>query len=336
MNKIRILVLTDHKNHSAENSVYALLRCLCQHKEVSEVYVASRHYSHNDAFFKDMRTDVVWAKRVDENFAFSSDGNLFNIGLKQQRINSFNGLFLRLPRPITDEFLNFVSDICRNGHTSVINQPEGIIETSSKAFLLGFPELCPPMRLCRTKADILDFVQQFPLVLKPLREYGGKGIVKVLQDGSLTDGSRTLRWEEYMEEVHPKFHTEGVLAMQFLEQVTKGDKRIIVVGGEVMAASLRLPPEGSWLCNVAQGGRSVAAEIEPAEERIISCLAPVLKEKGILICGIDTLVGNDGQRVLSEINTLSIGGFPQAEKQSGRPIIQQTINKIVAYVQQQQ
>jgi glutathione synthase len=41
---------------------------------------------------------------------------------------------------------------------------------------------------------------------------------------------------------------------------------------------------------------------------------------------------DNGKRVLSEINTLSIGGFPQAETQTGQPILQQTIDGIINYV----
>ena len=114
-----------------------------------------------------------------------------------------------------------------------------------------------------------------------------------------------------------------------MKNVTQGDKRILVVGGQIMAASLRLPAENSWLCNVAQGGTSVTAQLETEEEAIIKTISPRLEAEGIFIFGADTLVDDDGKRILSEVNTLSIGGFPQAEKQTGRPIVRETINKIV-------
>jgi glutathione synthase len=125
---------------------------------------------------------------------------------------------------------------------------------------------------------------------------------------------------------------EGFLAMEFLKNVSQGDKRILVLNGQILASSLRLPAEESWLCNVAQGGHSVAAEATSEEIKIIETISPKLLEAGILIFGVDTLVANDGKRILSEINTLSIGGFPQAEKQTKKPILQQTINGIIKYV----
>ena len=111
-------------------------------------------------------------------------------------------------------------------------------------------------------------------------------------------------------------------------------KRQLVVGGEILASSLRLPKEGNWLCNVSQGGESVATEVTEREREIINKINPILASEGILIYGTDTLVDDDGQRVLSEINTLSVGGFPQAEAQSGKPIIKKLLDKIFEHADQ--
>ena len=119
--------------------------------------------------------------------------------------------------------------------------------------------------------------------------------------------------------------------MKYLKNVSKGDKRILVVGGQIMASSLRIPAVGSWLCNVSQGGKSVKSEVTMEEEDIVNTISPSLIAEGILIFGVDTLEDDDGKRILSEVNTLSVGGFPQAQKQSQRPIIKMTIDKIFKY-----
>ena len=120
--------------------------------------------------------------------------------------------------------------------------------------------------------------------------------------------------------------------MKFLDQVVQGDKRIILAGNHILGSSLRLPAEGSWLCNVAQGGSSVSSGIDPEERELIAGVLPFLREEGILIAGIDTLVGDHGERVLSEINSLSVGGFLNLQEQSGKPIIQQLVQIIIDYV----
>ena len=109
--------------------------------------------------------------------------------------------------------------------------------------------------------------------------------------------------------------------MRYLKNVSQGDRRILIVGGEILGASLRLPRQGSWLCNVSQGGKLVANTPIDEEHKIIEMISPNLLDKGILLFGADTLVNDEGERVLSEINTISIGGFPQAETLTRKPEI---------------
>jgi glutathione synthase len=237
---------------------------------------------------------------------------------------------MRLPRPITDQFLEYVVQAAPQA--VLVNHPQGIIKTSTKAFLLEFPDLCPTMQLCRSKEGVRAFAEQFPIVLKPLREYGGKGIVKI-KDGRVDAGAAGEQdLEIYLESITEELEQEGYLAMKFLKNVSQGDKRILVVNGQILGASLRLPTSDSWLCNIAQGGQSTPATVSPEEEAMVKRLMPQLLSAGIVMFGMDTLVNDDGQRVLSEINTLSIGGFPQAAEQTGRPVVELAIDGIIQYV----
>jgi glutathione synthase len=196
--------------------------------------------------------------------------------------------------------------------------------------LLNFQDVCPPIKLCHSVEEILEFANYHELVLKPLKEYGGKGILR-LNKHELQDGDKKYDSETYLKSIETYIQKEGFLAMKFLKNVKQGDKRLIVVDGDIMAASLRMPADGSWLCNVAMGGTSVKTVPDDREIQIIERINPYLKENGILMYGADTLVDDNGDRILSEINTLSIGGFPQAEMQTKRPIIKITIDKIFKY-----
>ena len=329
MKKYNILALTDHKKHSKENSIYALLSTLAIHPQCKNLEIASRANALNHSFFYEMNSTQVHVKKLDKNFAFQTDGKQFFEGLKQKNITEYDAILMRLPRPISDDFLRFLAE--KANQIVIINHPLGIIKTSSKAFLLNFPECCPPMKICHSIAEIIDFAEQFPIVLKPLREYGGKGIFKI-ENGKVYENNTSYEIQTYLLNIKHQIETEGYLMMKYLKNVTQGDKRILVVGGKIMAASLRLPAPNSWLCNVAQGGISVPSELEKEEIDIIKTISPELEQEGIFIFGADTLVNDDGKRILSEINTLSIGGFPQAEKQTGKPIVQNTINKIIKYI----
>ena len=121
------------------------------------------------------------------------------------------------------------------------------------------------------------------------------------------------------------------LAVKFLKNVKQGDKRIVVVNGEIIGASLRLPAKDSWICNVSMGGTSNYTEVEPEEEEIVKLINPILTDMGIVMYGVDTLVNDDGKRVLSEINTTSIGGVPQIAAIRKQPLVEKAVDLIWTY-----
>lgn len=329
MKKLKYLVLTDHSKHSKENSLYSLMQTLAQHENTATVNVVSRGDQRNRNFFTYLKVEPLHGLVAAKDFAYDPLGRNFTTSEEQFVLSDHDVIILRLPRPLSDDFLYFLEDIFKG--KVIINSPEGIRTTSTKKYLLNFPEHCPSMKLVKTKREIREFAALFPIVLKPLKEYGGKGIVKIKDNEVITGEGDLADLETFLEKNNTYIQTEGYLAMKYLKNVNQGDKRILVVNGKIMAASLRLPPKDSWVCNVAQGGRSVKSEADADEVAMIAHISPKLKAAGVLIFGADTLVDDSGKRVLSEVNTLSIGGFPQAEKQTGRPILLETINEIAKY-----
>lgn len=301
---------------------------MLHHKYCASIHVASRGLTENRPFFEDMLADALMGAQINDSFEYTSEGLHYKKSLQKLSVEDFDLVFMRLPRPVSDEFLEWLSTTF--SHATMINNPKGIIETSSKEYLAQFPEVCPDMSLCYSIEAVKQEIKKHPIVLKPLKEYGGKGLLKIDGD-KLDDGTAMHNTGQYLEGIKATIEKEGFLAMKFLKNVSQGDKRILVVGGKILAASLRLPAEGKWLCNIAQGGTSVPSEVTEDEIQMIERISPNLVKKGILIYGADTLVDDDGKRVLSEINTLSIGGFPQAEAQTGKPVIKTLLDKIFDY-----
>ena len=329
MKKFKFLILTDHRGHTVNNSLYALTRELMQHPQCKHIHIVSRGNSQNDDFFLKNKLIPLQGMKAKKGFAFQASGKQFLKTKKEVELKNYDAIFMRLPRPLPDSFLKFMSKASAN--QAIFNHPAGIMNTGSKAFLLNFSSICPDMKLCHTVENILEMAAQFPIVLKPLREYGGKGILKIDGD-ELTDGQTTFNTLEYLNGVKNYIKKEGYLAMKFLKNVSQGDKRLVVVDGQIMASFLRMPKEGSWLCNVAQGGQPQASLPTPEEEEIVRIISPKLKNNGILMYGVDTLVNDEGKRVLSEVNTMSIGGFVSAEGENNNEVIKITIQKIVEYV----
>lgn len=326
MKKYNVLILTDHTNHSKENSVYALALALRNHAMTNQVDIASRGFSENTDFFNKLQPGNILATTITENFRFSENGRLLRQGLKDVRLSEYDLVWLRLPPPLHSSFLSFMDT--EFPEQFVINAPSAIYETGSKAFLMQFQSVCAPMKICRSLEDIIEFKKQFPIVLKPFRGYGGKGIVRI--DGDIVwIGDKQITFKEFAATFKEK--KEDYLGVKFLKNVSKGDKRIIVVKDKIMGASLRLPAKDSWLCNVALGGSSHLSEIEEEEYKIVEAVNPTLSKMGIVMYGLDTLVDDNGKRVLSEINTTSIGGLPQMAQQKKLPLVEEAIDLIWEY-----
>jgi len=325
-----ILVLTNHSSHTKENSVYSLVNTIKGHPQCGHLFVASRGNSKNDSFFNSAAKTPIYAHKIEEKFEYQeADKSDLVLKAKPIEYGDFDIIFLRLARPLSDEFLIWLQQSFPD--KIIINNPQGIIKTSSKEYLLNFPELCPEMQLVSSIEEIKNFTKKYKTVLKPLRDYGGRGILMI--DGDEVDlGTEKVSLDDYLHTLQQNLEQSPYLAMKYLKNVSQGDKRILVVNGKIMASSLRLPPEGSWLCNVAQGGSSVQSEVTKEEEEIVEAISPNLLEKGIVFCGVDTLVNDEGKRVLSEINTMSIGGFMQSDAQTGKPVLKDSIKEFFKYI----
>lgn len=329
MQKIyRILILSDHRIHSHVESIYAIANALKRHKRCLHVHAVSRGLAENQAFFDSPQIGRFYAVSVNPDFRFHEDGRAWTTNPFPALLEDYDVVFLRLPRVNSMAFFEKIEQVV--DPQRIINQPQGIIGTGSKAFLMEFPEVCPPMKLCYSVADVEEMRARFAIVLKPFNSSGGKGLVRIDGDEVETNG-QIIRWEEFLAELETVIG-EGYLAMKFMENVSEGDKRVIVVNGKIVAAALRVPKEGQWLCNVSQGAKSVFAEPDAAEIEIAERITPELMRRGVVYFGFDTLMGDDGKRILSEINTSCINGIYPAEVASGKPIVKKTAKGFWNYI----
>ena len=304
---MKLLVLTDAGTHGEYESIYELLRELNRRVECKSIFVVSRHTTENQEWFLRFDSEILYGKYVDEDYYFDQELSWY-ASKSPLSILEFDYVLLRLDRPLTNR--NLFSLSSRLKHTVILNDPRGIVKTSSKEYLLKLPELTPPIGIVESIEQIRELNKQFGIVLKPLEGYGGKGLIKIDNNEIYRETSRINSIDELNQLL-----TEGkYLWMKYLKNVTKGDKRIIVAGGKVVGAVLKLPANSSWLCNLAQGGSIQTAKVEEKEYEIIESLTPHLDKEGVCIYGLDTLVDDSGERILSEINTLNPGGITQMKK----------------------
>ncbi len=107
--------------------------------------------------------------------------------------------------------------------------------------------------------------------------------------------------------------TRTIMAQRYIPEIVHGDKRVLVIGGEVVPFALaRIPQNGETRGNLAAGGRGVAQELSARDREIAEALAPELVRRGILLAGLD-IIGD----CLTEVNVTSPTGFQEIMKQKG-------------------
>ena len=216
-------------------------------------------------------------------------------------------VLMRKDPPVDAEFIydTQVLDLARLAGAQVVNDPRGLRDFNEKLAAMLFPQCCPPTLISRDVAQLKAFVTaQGKAVLKPLDGMGGRSIflsqagdpnLNVILE-TLTGGGRTL-----------------ALAQRYLPEIVDGDKRILLVAGQVVPWALaRIPMAGETRGNLAAGGRGVAVPLTEAEREVAEALAPILWQRGLLIVGLDLIGGR-----LTEINVTSPTCMVEIAAQTG-------------------
>ena len=189
--------------------------------------------------------------------------------------------------------------------TLVVNDPSSVRDAPEKLWVLDFARFMPPTMLTRSLGAAREFhAQHGEIVLKPLHGFAGGSVFRISKDGA--------NLTALMELFNTSYREPHVL-QTFIPEVVNGDKRIILVDGEIAGAINRRPGEGEIRSNLAAGGTAEPAELTDTEHEICAALAPELKRRGLLFVGLDVI----GGRWLTEINVTSPTGIVAVDKFNG-------------------
>ncbi len=189
--------------------------------------------------------------------------------------------------------------------TLVVNNPASVRNAPEKVMVLDYRRFMPPTLITRLADEIRDFQKiHGAVVIKPLHGNGGKAIFRVPAEG---DNLGALM--EVFNTTWPEPH----MVQPFLPEVAKGDKRIVMIDGEVTGAINRRPGEGEFRSNLAVGGSAEATELTTRELEICAAMGSRLKELGLIFVGIDVI----GGEWLTEINVTSPTGIVAIDKFNG-------------------
>jgi glutathione synthase len=191
--------------------------------------------------------------------------------------------------------------------TLVVNDPAHVRNAPEKIFVLDFLDLMPPTMITRTLDDVEAFRDEMKdIIIKPLYGNGGASIFRIAPGdtnvASLVELFQTVFREPFM-------------VQQYRPEITDGDKRIILVDGEVAGAINRVPPKGETRSNLHVGGMAQPTELTTRDREICARLGPELKRRGLLFAGID-VIGD----FITEINVTSPTGIRQVKDFGGPDI----------------
>jgi glutathione synthase len=198
----------------------------------------------------------------------------------------------------------------------VLNRPAALRDFNEKLAILNFPAFVAPTLVSAASAEIGRFLaEHHDIIVKPLTEMGGSGIFRL----TLADPNRNVILETLTQ--HGR---RAVMAQRYLPEISEGDKRILLIDGEIVPWALaRIPQAGETRGNLAAGGTARAQPLTARDREIAETIAPWARDRGIFLAGLDVI----GDR-LTEINVTSPTGFQEIAAQSGHDVAAQFVSAI--------
>jgi glutathione synthase len=243
---------------------------------------------------------VINVSRVEGSYFALGDEEIIDLGY------DIDVVWMRQDPPFDLSYITATHLLERiTSETLVVNDPAHVRNAPEKLFVLDYGRFMPPTIITRDLAQVRHFLAEHgAIVIKPLHGNGGKAIFKVGSDGANLSA---------LIEVFNAAYVEPHMVQAFLPSVAQGDKRIVLVDGEVAGAINRLPGEGEIRSNLAVGGRAEATTLTAREQEICAALGPELKRRGLLFVGIDVI----GGEWLTEINVTSPTGIVAIDRFNG-------------------
>ena len=229
-----------------------------------------------------------------------------------------DAVFIRKDPPFTDEYLWLTLALDHlEGKTLVVNSPRGLRSANEKLYAHHFPEVTPPTIMTSRRNTILRFVGEVGgrAVIKPIDGHGGEGVFLLAEGDSNLNG---------LIESVTRNQSRNVIVQALMPEIYEdGDKRILLVDGELLGVVARVPSKGDHRSNVHVGGSAAPAALDDADRAIIAALRSRLLQDGLFFVGLDVIGGR-----LIEVNVTSPTLIQQMARLSGENLAATVIQKL--------
>ena len=279
----------------------------------SSIAMMREAHSRGHAVFAIQREALTWrdgvvAARAHAIRTRADDRGWYDTGEDAVHpLTAFDAVVMRQDPPFDFEYItaSWLLERAVAGGARVFNDPRAIRDHSEKLAITEFPQFTATTLVARDAADLDAFIDELgDVILKPLDGMGGSQIFRV----TASDPNRNVILETLTHEGR-----RTIMAQRYLPAIVDGDKRVLIIGGQVVPYALaRIPKAGETRGNLAAGGRGVAMPLTPAEREIAETLAPILCARGLMVVGLDVIGGQ-----LTEINVTSPPCFVEIAAQTG-------------------
>jgi glutathione synthase len=262
------------------------------------------HYLATDLSYRDGRVlakaqPVKVQKVAGDHYAFG-EPELLDLG------RDVDVVLMRQDPPFDLSYITATHLLERvQAETLVVNDPASVRNAPEKLFVLDYARFMPPTMITRDLEQVKSFLAEHgEVVVKPLYGNAGNAVFHVDAKGSNLSA---------LVELFNASWVEPFMVQAFIPGVAEGDKRIVLVDGEVAGAVNRIPGAGEIRSNLAVGGSAAKTILTEREQEICEALGPELKRRGLLFVGIDVI----GGEWLTEINVTSPTGIVSIDAFNG-------------------
>jgi len=270
-------------------------------------------YAHGHQPYAEARRCEV--ARAQPHYRFLDNG-------AQYPLEAFDAIFMRTDPPADAPYLyaTMILSLADRTRTFVLNEPAGLREANEKLYALNFPGAIPPTVVTYEIPRLKRFMEEQggEMIVKPLDGHGGEGIFLA--------HTRDRNLNAILEAV-THFESRPIMGQRYLPEIRNGDKRLIVLNGEPLGCTLRVPRDDENRGNIHVGGNCVKAEITPRDREICRMLRPRLERDGLYFVGLD-IIGD----YLTEVNVTSPTGIQEIDRLDGANLEARVIDFVEARV----
>ena len=235
---------------------------------------------------------------------------------RQVNLNQLDGIFIRKDPPFDKDYLFLTISLSLLKKPKIINSPQALQCHNEKLSILNFPKLIPKTLVSSNLKEITQFISKYKqVVCKPIDEMAGNKIFLLKKNDPNINVTLEVLTDNY---------STLIMIQEYIPEIRKGDKRIIIVNGEPLPYGLlRIPKKTDFRGNLAKGGKAKIFKLSPSDLKITEAVKPYLIEHNLNFVGID-VIGN----YLTEINITSPTGLVEIQKLTKQNVAKTVIKNL--------